>query len=311
MQNYYKLLDISPTASAEEIKEAIKKLNKVWYTRTNSPSLERRQHAERMVKALEEAEKILLDPQKKAEYEKELNSAAPEPQGIDETEIEPTSDLVAEAWRLLQVDRVADAIYVGTKATEKDGSNPEAWAVLAQAKFLWGDVDDAIYEYNRAIKLKPNDDTYYFDLGTIYQQREQWREAVNNYERASKIAPQVSMYRAAIGEVFARLEKYDTAIQILEQCHNEEPDNESYKWILAYCYLDSCYRSWKRDPENGDYMPTETKDIQDAYDLIKKAQDLKSTDPEISNMLADTIKRIGELTKRNSLGDPLQQVCGS
>ena len=152
-------------------------------------------------------------------------------------------NLVKQGWDLLINDNIADAIYVATKATEKQGDNSEAWALLAQAKYRWGEIEDSIYEYKKAIKLKPNEPDYYFELGGVYESEQRWKEAVDNYQKASKINPSTSMYRAAIGQVYLRLEMYNEAIPILEDCVREEPQNGTYNWFLAMAYNDLLVKS--------------------------------------------------------------------
>src|SRR5690606_30208091 len=112
-------------------------------------------------------------------------SAPKDERHIDDSELTGKDDvgLIKEAWRLLIAGNIADAMYVATKATQAQGNNPEAWAILAQAKFKWGETEDAIYEYKRAIQLKPNEASYYFDLGGVYESAERWNDALQQYQR--------------------------------------------------------------------------------------------------------------------------------
>lgn len=53
----------------------------------------------------------------------------------------------------------------------------------------WGDMDDAIREYNIAIKLKPNFRMFYLDLGKAYIEEDEYefaRENLNNTIKAPK-----------------------------------------------------------------------------------------------------------------------------
>ena len=178
MVDYFKILDVPITAQAEEIKVAIKDKRRLWMQKTNSPQLERRQEAEVKVKQIDEAEKILLDSSKRSEYEKQLRTTATKDERtLDETELKGGDNLVKQGWDLLINDNIADAIYVATKATEKQGDNPEAWALLAQAKYRWGEIEDSIYEYKKAIKLKPNEPDYYFELGGVFESEQRWKDA--------------------------------------------------------------------------------------------------------------------------------------
>jgi tetratricopeptide (TPR) repeat protein len=254
MVDYFKILEVPITAQSEEIKVAIKDKRRLWMNKTNSPQLERRQEAEVKVKQIDEAEQILLDSSKRSKYENELKTTSTKDERtLDESELKGGENLVQQGWDLLINDNIADAIYVATKATEKQGDNPEAWALLAQAKYRWGEIEDSIYEYKKAIKLKPNDADYYFELGGVYESEQRWKESVDNYQRATKINPSVSVYRAAIGQVFLRLEMYNDAIPILENCVSEEPNNQTYNWFLALAYNDLVVKSVMKQTNNGTY----------------------------------------------------------
>ena len=210
--NLYRILNIPQTASADEVKKAIIQGSRLWSNRTNAPQIERRQEAERMVKVLDQAEAILLDAAKRAAYDRQLVSAPAEEREIDESDLTGKADLVEEARRLLSEGEIPDALFVAEKATQKDGTNPEAWAVLAQAKFRWGDIEDAIYEYKRTIKLRPNEASYYFDLGSVYESAERPGDALKQYQRAAQIDPATTMYRAAVGAVLVKNDEYAQGI---------------------------------------------------------------------------------------------------
>jgi len=303
MINVYNTLKIPPTTSIEEIKKVINREYRVWSNRTNAPQIERRQEAEWMVKLLEEAEKILLNPEKRAKYDHKLKTfSSAEERHVDEAALRGKGNLVQQGRRLLAEGNIADALYVATKATEKEGNNPEAWALLAQAKFRWGDIEDAIYEYKRAIKLRPNEAEYYFDLGTVYESMEKWKEAHDNYEKATRIKPNVPMYRAAIGSIYVRLEMFDEAIQILEQCVAQEPNNEAYQWFLAIAYHDGMMVKWWKNPDGDSYYCISKQQADEARQTVEKIKALKFDDPEMSAQFAETEKLIQNLYTRKFVG---------
>jgi tetratricopeptide (TPR) repeat protein len=302
MVNFYNILKISPTAAEEEVKKAINRELRVWSNRTNAPQIERRQEAERMVKQLEEAESILLDPAKRKEYDLQIQ-AAPTPTGrVDETVILEGVDLVQEGWRLLIAGNIAEAIFVATQATQRDSGNPEAWALLGQAKYRWGEIEDAIYEYKRAINLRPNEASYYFDLGCVYESAERWQDALLQFQRAAQIDPGSTMYRAAIGAIFIKNEKYQEGIEILERCVQEEPDNASYKWYLAIAYLDSRFAGWVFDPEDRTYLCISKIQADTARALVQKAKALNVEDPELAAEIRKADAGVEDLYKRRFKG---------
>jgi DnaJ-class molecular chaperone len=74
MDNYYDLLKLDSTAQSEEIKKAVHSELQVWTIRANTLQIDLRKEAERMVKALEQAESILTDPDKRAIYDHHLKT---------------------------------------------------------------------------------------------------------------------------------------------------------------------------------------------------------------------------------------------
>ena len=196
-QNLYRALNVTQTASVDELKKAINKELRLWSNRTKCAQIERRQEAERMVKLLEQAETILLDPAQRAAYDRQLMSAPSEQREVQESDLGAQVELVQEARRLLAEGNIADALFVAEKATQRDGDNAETWAVLAEAKFRWGDIEDAIHEYKRAIKLRPDEAAYYFDFGSVLESADRPADALQQYQLAAQIDPATTMYRAA------------------------------------------------------------------------------------------------------------------
>lgn len=314
MQNFYQILTIQPTAKEAEIREALRNALRLWSNRTNAPQMERRQEAERMVKLIEEAETILLIPSKRAEYDQKLRSVPPDAESTNHGALDTAKDLIAEGRRLLGDGNIADALYAATKATERDGANPEAWALLGEARFRFGDVEDAIYEYKRAIKLKPNEPFYYYDLGDIYNGTDKFDDALTQYKRAAQMAPTIPMFRAAIGRVLLRQSKASEAIPLLEQCVKEEADNDYFQWELAIAYVDSSQNSWAFVPEGSQiptgYYATSKAQVLEALSFIEKAEKLKFDDQELRNHIARTKEDVKRMLKRRYHGSTPAAIIG-
>lgn len=69
MQDLYEVLEVSPAASAEEISAALTAQRRIWMHRQTAPTIERRQQAELRLAALAEAERVLLEPARRAAYD--------------------------------------------------------------------------------------------------------------------------------------------------------------------------------------------------------------------------------------------------
>ena len=76
---YLRSLKLPRTASEEEIRAAITSEVRLWARRTNAPTLEVRQEAERKMQALETAEKVLLG--RESRFAGDRVSSSPEQQG--------------------------------------------------------------------------------------------------------------------------------------------------------------------------------------------------------------------------------------
>ncbi|MCI0542002.1 MAG: tetratricopeptide repeat protein [Verrucomicrobiales bacterium] len=313
MENFYKIINVSPTAKEDEIKEALHAAQRLWSNRTNSPHMDRRQEAERFVKMLEEAETILLNPAKRAEYDRALKSAPP-PIPQDRAAVDSATNLIEEGRRLLAEGNIGDALYAATKATEKEGGNPEAWALLGRARFRFGDVEDAIYEYKRAIKLKPNEGDYYSELGDIYDDTGKLDEALTQYRKAAQVEPSVPWYRGQVGYVLRKQGHISEATEILQQCHKEQPDSKVFRYELAVAYVYGCQNSWTFVPEGGDlpsnYYPTSKAQIRQGLEFLRKAESMNSDDPNLKETIGNFKAVIKESIERKYIGSTGAAIVG-
>ncbi len=307
MVNYYELLGVSDGASESEILLKIKEKKRIWTQRQNAPKPEQQQEASNNLRIVPDMESTLLNVAKRNAYDQQLKNTPKEETNYDASKIK-AEDLIQEGWRLLSVGNVPDALMVATKATEFQGSNPDAWALLGYCKSEWGEVDDAIYEYKRAIKLKPNDASYYFDLGGIYEGIEKWKDAMQQYQRAAQIDSNKVVYRAAMGSVYIKNEMYKEGIDLLEKCVQEESSNEGYKYLLAVAYTESTYQNWTYVSEGSDvnvkpgYYATQKSHVQEAEQYIVKAEKL-GIGSEMAIHIQEVRKNIDEMNARKFYGN--------
>jgi len=108
---YIRMLKLPRSASEQDIKDALSKELKLWIHKTNAPKLETRQEAERKVKTLEDAEKVLLGP------EGQIVRSQAGLQTAEQTQLETSVDAETVARA---IERVTTAR--GTKAQERKGT---------------------------------------------------------------------------------------------------------------------------------------------------------------------------------------------
>lgn len=267
MVNYYQELMIDPELDGEQLVAELRKAQRKWIGRTNAPDLNKRQEAERKVSLVEEAHKILLDEDKKREYDLQLNNSdTPRTESSDYNLNEGNSnvdDLIQESWDLINTGRPADAIIVARRATEVDQSRPEAWGVLAHAHYSWGDLEEAIDGYKRAISIKPNEDVYYHDLGAVLFEYNRVEEAEEYANKAFKLSPEKDYTKLLVGNIASNKGEYDRAIDIFKELLDNNPGNESYKANIAeayyykglsFCFYDNGQNSYCVDEEDTKEM---------------------------------------------------------
>lgn len=98
--DYLRLLKLPPNSSEKDIRASITKELRVHTKRTNSPKLEVRQEAERMIKTLETAERVLLGLEgqiirkKRGEEQASISSALAE-QSVDAQSVVRAIEVIA------------------------------------------------------------------------------------------------------------------------------------------------------------------------------------------------------------------------
>lgn len=71
MENYYEILEVNSTASAEDIKKSYRRLSKIYHPDANSGD----KNAEERFKKISEAYSIISDPNKRNQYDLKLNGS--------------------------------------------------------------------------------------------------------------------------------------------------------------------------------------------------------------------------------------------
>ena len=312
MNDYYRLLNLKRSASVDEIKAAVRTRLRLEMGRLNDSRLEVRQEAEKVAEQIREAQVILLDETKRAEYDRQLSSPQREVARTDRSVLTRTDNLVEEGWQLLANGNVADALTVAKEAVNRNKRNPYAWDLLAQAKFRWGEIDEAIADFRKAIQLKPNEAELYFDLGNVYESLERWNDALMEFRHAIEIDPGATRYRTAVGMLLVKNKNYEDGIKILEACHQEDPQNEFCKEILAFAYVERGYEDWTFIPPGSrvptGYYATEKSHVDRAMGFVDKAEKLGLKGDEAAQDIATAKQNVMSMGNRRFWGSWLTTI---
>jgi tetratricopeptide (TPR) repeat protein len=171
MADYYLLLDVRRSASAEEIRAAITAQRRIWVRRQSSPDPERRTEAEQRVRDIDQAERTLLDPERRRAYDTQ-GPAAPVVPARDETNRmpppRPTTHNVDETgsaeFHIRRGDAYLDsgrwplAIAEYEAARERDPENVDALEGIALAYLNSGRTNEGLKVLDQALAEQPENE---------------------------------------------------------------------------------------------------------------------------------------------------------
>ena len=314
MENFYHVLEIDPAACDSDVEKALNQKQRVAIRNTNSAQMDRRQEAERTVRLLDEARKVLLNPAERALYDRALarngaTASSTNGNSLPSRQGNPTrasshevAGLVSAGWDLLSAGKVAEALAAAARAVELSPDYAQAWALQGQASHTFGNSDNAIHSLNRAIRLQPTNAAFYHALGAVYQAMGNWDAAHLEYQRAAQLDPQTTAYRFAIGCFHAHTRNLDEAISIFEQCVAEKPDNEGhgYQQALVMCYSRKAVEGWWAHDEKL-YCLSESQ-ASKAREFLRKANRLPIDDEELKTELIGYNQLVDSLFKRQFKG---------
>lgn len=139
-----------------------------------------------------------------------------------------------------------------------------AWTRLGDTYLILGNVEQAIYAYRQAIRLAPHRHEAYHNLGTIHEQRGEYRSALALYQEALKRTDDNAAHAQSwngLGNVHLALNHPDEAIKAYHQAGELDPSLAA-PWIS----LGNIYR------EQNQYTL--------AIDCYEQAFELEPTHPQ-------------------------------
>jgi tetratricopeptide (TPR) repeat protein len=110
--------------------------------------------------------------------------------------------------------------------------------------FLGGAVDEAIKNYNKAIRLDPNSAWAYFDRGVAYSLKDDLDRTISDYSKAIELAPNSAFLYLKRGETFARSLEFDRAIADFSEAGRLNPDSREPLLKRSDVWLRK--REWER-----------------------------------------------------------------
>jgi Flp pilus assembly protein TadD len=128
-------------------------------------------------------------------------------------------------------------------ATSPHQRPPEYWNEQGFAHREAGEYGKAEAAFKEAIRLAPESEVGYNNLGRLYFVRGRYEEAAESFEKAAELQPSAGIYRN-LGASYARLGRYERAVVALRRAIAINPeDAEAYRDLGVVYILSSDMKS--------------------------------------------------------------------
>lgn len=249
--NYYELLEISQSADRNTIEQAIRKTRRVWNNRANNPDASIRAEAERHVKEIADAEKILLDANKRQEYDVQL-SQAPRSETVDQT-VDENFDWESDYFQAYDRDMPEYAAQVAQKEIRKNERNGRAWFLYGEALRRAGSIEQGIDALRRA-SLLVEDESIYRQLGFAYADSNQLGEAYKAFKSASRLNPSSGEYLALAANCLRNMGMMKEALAEAKLAYSKEPNDEQVKFEYFVALHEDAMKAMSYNRSSGKHL---------------------------------------------------------
>lgn len=285
--NFYEILPgIVETSDEQAIRDQIRLQRQIWNKRAAQADPTKREQAQKRVRDLGEAERVLLNPSKKAAFDREARQYRPQ---------DTVSQVGGEQRNWLELAReyfdrgnFHAAYYAAREEISRNGANPEAWSIRANSSFNMGEFGNAGFEFREAISLKPDNPEFHFDYGDAFAQLGQLNDARGEYEAALRLEPGNPLYRTAVASIQLRQGEAQKALTVMEDVVKEYPNEKFFQYYLALAIEAVQLTKWSQ-LSNGGYMITSPAQIDLTRQMSGRALELKFDDEPLRNSLKENL----------------------
>ena len=132
------------------------------------------------------------------------------------------------------------AMYQELRKYSTNGNNDVTAYVRNGMKYLESgdnnrrpaDYDLAVTEFDKAIRLSPNNAEAYYGRGRAYLRKGDNNRAVADYSQAIRLNPNDAISYSNRGRAYARMNDYDNAVSDFESAYRIDPNNETIRQNL-------------------------------------------------------------------------------
>lgn len=289
MVNYYELLEIPQSADKTTIEQAIRKTRRVWNNRANNPDATIRAEAEMHVKEIADAEKILLDANKRQEYDLQL-SQAPKSDVVDQSTPD-NSDWEEEFFKAYNRDMNDYAVQIAQREIRAHERNGRAWFLYGEALRRGGNLAEGIDALKRASLLIDNDDSIYRQLGFAYADCDHFAEAYKAFKTASQINPNEYEYHSLAANSLRNIGMITEAIAEAKIAYSMNSNDEQVKFEYFVALHEDAMKAMSYNRSSGKHLIINKRQLDYINGLLKTMSVVvPKNDDRCTRALEDIVK---------------------
>ncbi len=144
------------------------------------------------------------------------------------------SDYVKLGSALFKEHKYEEALLQYNKAIKLDPQHPNARFNCGLVLFNMKKYPDAIKQFQKSIEINPSDFDAHIGWGNTLMKLREYDDAIKQYKEACKINPQKGEAHLGWGNALAKLQKYDEAIELFNKAIQLDPKNADAHYNLGF-----------------------------------------------------------------------------
>jgi len=224
-RNYYQILEISPGATLEEIKQAYRRLVRQYHPDLHPDNPE----ATERFKVICEAYQVLSDTVKRRQYEQEIQPPDP-----PKRESMTAQDFYGRAVSKALARNYQGAVKDCDRAISLNSSFVEAYVERGAAYYKLGNARGTLQDCNQALSINPQFAPAYYYQGRARYRLGYTQAAIDAYTQAIAYHPTHAKAYYQRGLSYKDLNEFESAIADLQQAGQllrEQGDKRGYQLV--------------------------------------------------------------------------------
>jgi len=144
----------------------------------------------------------------------------------------------SKAYDLVGKGKWLDAAALARALAAKNPENVDCLLLAGLVDLCVNIPDDAIRDYQAAIRASPGEPEGHLGLGMAYVKKSMWKEAAETLKRVVDLRPEDAGAQRALGQALMRLERKDEALTALKEAARLDEEDFGTWMELGQAYLD-------------------------------------------------------------------------